>query len=61
LYQKIPRDCEAYTVDRRQCGHWQSSRDESFLKIELLIRGKDNIQDSLADLVAGKNEPQVID
>lgn len=54
LYQKIPQECEAYSTDKQQCGHWQSSRQESFLKIELIIRGKDNIHDSLADLVAGE-------
>ena len=54
LYQKIPQDCDMYEKDKRLCGHWQSSRQESFLKIELIIRGKENINDSLSDLVAGE-------
>ena len=54
LYQKIPQGCEAYNTDKRECGHWQSSRLESFLKIELLIRGKDKIDDSLAEMIIGE-------
>jgi ubiquitin C-terminal hydrolase len=54
LTQKIPQQCEFYETDKKTCGHWQSSRQESFLKIELIIRGKDNIHDSIAELVAGE-------
>jgi ubiquitin C-terminal hydrolase len=54
LYQKIPTDCEVYSVDKTNCGHWQSSRQESFLKIELNIKGKDNIYDSISELIAGE-------
>ena len=54
LYQKIPQDCEAYNSDKQECGHWQSSRLENFLKIELLIRGKDKIDDSLAEMIIGE-------
>jgi ubiquitin carboxyl-terminal hydrolase 9/24 len=54
LYQKIPQDCEHFEVDRRECGHWQSTREESFLKVELIIRGKENIEESLSELVAGE-------
>ena len=54
LYQKIPQGCEAYNTDKQECGHWQSSRLESFLKIELLIRGKDKIDDSLAEMIIGE-------
>ena len=54
LYQKIPQDCESYENDKQECGHWQSSRLESFLKIELLIRGKEKIDDSLAEMIIGE-------
>ena len=51
LYQKIPKDCEAYEHVKETCGHWQSSRQESFLKVELIIRGKDKIENSLGELI----------
>jgi ubiquitin carboxyl-terminal hydrolase 9/24 len=54
LYQKIPKDCEAYDHVKETCGHWQSSRQESFLKVELIIRGKDKIEDSLGELIQGE-------
>lgn len=54
LTQKIPQECDVYQTDKKGCGHWQSSRQESFLKVELIIRGKENIDESLADLVAGE-------
>ena len=54
LYQKIPRDCQAYTMNKADCGHWQGSRLESYLKVELIIRGKDNIDDSLGELMQGE-------
>jgi len=54
LYQKIPKDCEAYEHVKETCGHWQSSRQESFLKVELIIRGKDKIEDSLGELIQGE-------
>ena len=53
-YQKIPKDCEAYEHVKETCGHWQSSRQESFLKVELIIRGKDKIEDSLGELIQGE-------
>jgi len=54
LYQKIPKDCDIYDTDKRDCGHWQSTRKETFLKTELIIRGKDKIEDSLSQLVEGE-------
>jgi hypothetical protein len=54
LYQKIPKDCEAYEHVMKTCRHWQSSRQESFLKVELIIRGKDKIEDSLGELIQGE-------
>ena len=54
LYQKIPEECEFYEADRLDCGHWQSTREEAFLKCELIIRGKENIQESLEQLVEGE-------
>jgi ubiquitin C-terminal hydrolase len=54
LYQKIPQDCEVYKTKKEDCGHWQSSRLESFLKVELMIRGKEKIEDSLAELMQGE-------
>lgn len=54
LTQKIPRDCDAYQQDKRLCGHWQSSRKESFLKLELIIRNKESIDESLKELVQGE-------
>lgn len=54
LYQKIPEECEFFETDRRECGHWQSTREEAFLKCELIIRGKENIEESLEQLVEGE-------
>ena len=54
LYQKIPQECGVYNTEKKECGHWQSSRQENFLKIELIIRGKEKIEDSLADHVKGE-------
>lgn len=54
LYQKIPQDCEVYSTNKEGCGHWQSSRLESFLKVELMIRGKEKVEDSLAELMQGE-------
>jgi ubiquitin C-terminal hydrolase len=54
VYQKIPTECDIFENEMSKCGHWQSSRQESFLKIELNIKGKDNIHNSIADLVAGE-------
>lgn len=54
LYQKIPQDCDVYNTDKTGCGHWQSSRNESYLKVELMIRGKDKIEDSLEELMVGE-------
>jgi hypothetical protein len=52
LAQKILKECSAYEGDKSTCGHWQSTRKESFLKTELLIRNKEKIEDSLSQLVA---------
>jgi ubiquitin C-terminal hydrolase len=54
LYQKIPEECEFYEADRLDCGHWQSTREEAFLKAELIIRGKEDIEESLEQLVEGE-------
>lgn len=54
ITQKIPQDCPAYRQNKEECGHHQSARKEMFLKIELLIRGKDDINDSLRELVASE-------
>jgi ubiquitin C-terminal hydrolase len=54
LYQKIPKECDKFSVDRRDCGHWQSTRRETFLKAELIIRGKEDIEEGLAQLVEGE-------
>lgn len=51
LYQKIPTDCEIYSTKKEECGHWQGSRVEPFLKLEFMIRGKEKIFDSLDELV----------
>ena len=51
LYQKIPKQCDAYETDKTECGHWQDGRTQDFLKIELIIRGKETIEDSLSELV----------
>lgn len=60
-YQKIPTDCERYKENKKTCGHWQSTREENLLKIELPLRGKDKIVDSLeavcdAELMDGENK-----
>jgi ubiquitin C-terminal hydrolase len=54
LAQKIPKDCSAYEENKINCGHWQSTRKEGFLKTELLIRNKEKIEDSLSQLVEGE-------
>lgn len=54
ISQKVPQDCDTYQSDKKSCGHWQSSLKESFLKIELIIRGKENIDESLRELVQGE-------
>lgn len=54
LTQKIPQDCEAFNTDKDSCGLWQSPRLETYLKIELMIRGKEKIDDSLLGLVQGE-------
>lgn len=42
-YQKMPQDCEHRT-----------EKEEPFIKVELIIRGKDSIQESLAAFVEGE-------
>lgn len=54
LTQKIPKECSKYEANKQDCGHWQSSRQESFLKIECIIRGKENIYESLSELIQGE-------
>lgn len=54
LTQKIPMDCDAFNKERDSCGHWQSSRVEDYLKVELIVRGKEKIDDSLDGLVQGE-------
>jgi ubiquitin C-terminal hydrolase len=54
LTQKIPQECDTYQSDKKNCGHWQSSKQESFLKVELIIRGKETIDESLKELVQGE-------
>jgi ubiquitin C-terminal hydrolase len=53
-YQKIPTDCVRYKEDKRSCGHWQSTRTENFLKIELPLRGKEKISDSFENICEGE-------
>mmetsp|Transcript_1602 Transcript_1602/g.2995 ORF Transcript_1602/g.2995 Transcript_1602/m.2995 type:complete len:2808 (-) Transcript_1602:373-8796(-) len=54
LYQKIPKECSAYETDKRDCGHWQGSRDEVFFKAEVTVRGNDKISDALEQVVEGE-------
>eukprot|EP01039_Chlorochromonas_danica_P010659 gene10659-11821_t len=49
--QKIPQDCPFYARDKASCGHSQSSNIEPFLKIELLLRGKETLEESLDELI----------
>jgi ubiquitin C-terminal hydrolase len=52
--QKIPQDCDYFRKDKDTCGHWQSTRVEDYLKVELIVRGKEKIDDSLEGLVQGE-------
>lgn len=54
LTQKIPQDCPAFVKDKDSCGLWQTPRLENYLKVELQIRGKENVEDSLEGLVQGE-------
>ena len=54
LYQKIPKECERYETDKRDCGHWQESRDEVFFKCEATVRGCEKITDALGNIVEGE-------
>jgi ubiquitin carboxyl-terminal hydrolase 9/24 len=54
ITQKIPQDCDNFRQDKDTCGHWQSTRVEDYLKVELIVRGKDKIDDSLEGLVQGE-------
>lgn len=54
LNQKIPQDCGAFTKNKDDCGLWRSPRLENYLKIELMIRGKEKIEDSLDAFVQGE-------
>lgn len=54
LYQKIPKECSIYQVEKEECGQIKGAREEPFLKIELMIRGHEQIEESLAVLVQGE-------
>lgn len=54
LYQKIPKECGAYEQEKSACGHWKSTRSENFLKVELIIRGKETIEESFDALTEGE-------
>jgi ubiquitin C-terminal hydrolase len=54
LTQKIPQECEVFSKEKDNCGHWQSSRVEDYLKVELIVRGKEKIDDSLDGLIQGE-------
>ena len=54
LYQKIPKDCSAYETDRRDCGHWQGTRDEVFFKTEVAVRSCEKMLDALEHVVEGE-------
>ena len=54
LYQKIPRECSTYLSEKEKCGQVKGAREEPFLKIELMIRGHEQIDESLAVLVQGE-------
>jgi ubiquitin carboxyl-terminal hydrolase 9/24 len=54
LYQKIPKDCSAYETDKRDCGHWQGTRDEVFFKTEVAVRSCEKIHDALEHVVEGE-------
>ena len=52
-YNKRPEGCEAYQHDEKACGHGDSRRDETFLKVQVEMKGgKDKVDDSLHDMVA---------
>jgi len=40
--------------DKNQCGQWLGCREESFINIELIIRGKEAIDESFKDMVRGE-------
>lgn len=54
LTQKIPQDCPAFNNDKDSCGLWQSPRLENYLKVEVQIRGKETVSESLEGLVQGE-------
>lgn len=54
LTQKIPQDCPAFVKDKDSCGLWQSPRLENYLKVEVQIRGKESVAESLEGLVQGE-------
>jgi ubiquitin carboxyl-terminal hydrolase 9/24 len=54
LTQKIPQDCPAFDDDKDSCGLWQSPRLENYLKVEVQIRGKETVAESLQELVQGE-------
>eukprot|EP01033_Poteriospumella_lacustris_P000104 gene104-67_t len=54
LTQKIPQDCPAFNQDKDSCGLWQSPRLENYLKVEVQIRGKETVAESLEGLVQGE-------
>jgi ubiquitin C-terminal hydrolase len=54
LYQKIPKECSVYESDKRDCGHWQGTRDEVFFKTEVTVRGCEKIDEALEHVVEGE-------
>lgn len=54
LYQKIPKECDIYTHGNEDCGQSKSAREEPFLKIELMIRGHEKVDEGLAELIQGE-------
>lgn len=54
VYQKIPKECDVYVHEKQECGQGKGAREEPFLKIELMIRGHEQILDSLDELIQGE-------
>ncbi len=51
MTQKLPKDCNIYPKSKNDCGQWSGGREEDFINVELIIRGKENINESLNDMV----------
>lgn len=60
MTQKLPlaKQCPAFDGvnggNKAQCGQWNGSREEDFINIELIIRGKESIDDSFSDMIRGE-------